>query len=87
MNLTCLVLDSPQPPQFIFWYHNQQVNTLNSRAPPKLNPSIFQPISYTSGRGGISQITEKGATTASFLLVTNDFIHSFFDSLPLTILP
>ena len=29
----------------------------------------FQPISYSSPRGGISQITEKGDTTASFLLV------------------
>lgn len=51
MNLTCLVRDSPEPPQYIFWYHNQQ------------------PISYSSERGGISQITEKGDTTASFLLV------------------
>jgi len=51
MNLTCLVRDSPEPPQYIFWYHNQQ------------------PISYSSARGGISQVTEKGDTTASFLLV------------------
>merc|ERR1711974_64993 len=39
------------PPQYIFWYHNNQ------------------PISYNSARGGISQITERGDTTASFLLV------------------
>lgn len=51
MNLTCLVRESPEPPQYIFWYHNQE------------------PISYNSARGGISQITEKGDTTASFLLV------------------
>merc|ERR1719474_918616 len=51
MNLTCLVRDSPEPPQYIFWYQNDQ------------------PISYSSPRGGISQITEKGDTTASFLLV------------------
>jgi len=51
MNLTCLVKDSPEPPQYIFWYQNEQ------------------PISYSSPRGGISQITEKGDTTASFLLV------------------
>ena len=25
MNITCLVLDSPKPPEFIFWYHNDQV--------------------------------------------------------------
>ena len=29
MNLTCLVRDSPEPPQYIFWYHNQQVNDIN----------------------------------------------------------
>ena len=31
---------------------------------------IFQPISHSSGRGGISQITEKGSTTQSSLLVS-----------------
>ena len=51
MNLTCLVKDSPEPPQYIFWYQNQQ------------------PISYYSVRGGISQITEKGDITASYLLI------------------
>ena len=30
---------------------------------------LLQPISYNSARGGISQITERGDTTASFLLV------------------
>ena len=25
MNLTCIVKDSPEPPQFLFWYHNQKV--------------------------------------------------------------
>jgi hypothetical protein len=25
MNLTCMVRDSPEPPQFIFWKHNDQV--------------------------------------------------------------
>jgi len=51
MNLTCIVKDSPEPPQFIYWYHNQQE------------------IAYDSPRGGVSQITEKGSTTASFLLI------------------
>jgi len=51
MNLTCIVRESPEPPQYIFWYQNEQ------------------PISYSSPRGGISQITEKGHTTASFLLI------------------
>ena len=32
---------------------------------------MFQPISYSSDRGGISQVTDKGETTASFLLVQN----------------
>ena len=27
MNLTCLVRDSPEPPQYIFWYRNEQVST------------------------------------------------------------
>ena len=30
---------------------------------------LLQPISYSSPRGGISQITVKGDTTTSFLLV------------------
>lgn len=51
MNLTCMVRDSPEPPQFIFWKHNDMA------------------ISYDSPRGGVSQITEKGETTASFLLI------------------
>lgn len=51
MNLTCIVKDSPEPPQFIAWYHNKKE------------------ISYDSPRGGVSQITEKGTTTSSFLLV------------------
>jgi len=51
MNLTCIVKDCPEPPQHIFWYHNQRE------------------ISYDSPRGGVSQITEKGTTTSSFLLV------------------
>ena len=24
MNLTCIVKDCPEPPQYIFWYHNQR---------------------------------------------------------------
>ena len=33
------------------------------------NDSCLQTISYSSPRGGVSQITEKGETTSSFLLV------------------
>jgi len=51
MNLTCVVKESPEPPQYIFWYRDEQ------------------PISYSSPRGGISQVTEKGDVTASFLLL------------------
>lgn len=31
LNLTCLVLDTPGPPDYLFWYHNGQVkfNLLN----------------------------------------------------------
>ena len=25
MNITCLVKDSPEPPNYIFWYHNDKV--------------------------------------------------------------
>ena len=25
LNLTCVVRDSPEPPQYIFWYRNSQV--------------------------------------------------------------
>jgi neurotrimin len=26
MNITCLVKDSPEPPNYIFWYHNKKVS-------------------------------------------------------------
>ncbi|TRY67597.1 hypothetical protein TCAL_05961 [Tigriopus californicus] len=51
MNLTCVIEDSPEPPSYIFWRHNDAI------------------ISYDSPRGGVSVITEKGDTTASFLVV------------------
>ena len=28
LNLTCVVRDSPEPPQYIFWYRNSQVGWL-----------------------------------------------------------
>ena len=34
-----------------------------------INNLHLQPISYSSPRGGISQVTEKGDVTASFLLL------------------
>ncbi|XP_023346824.1 protein sidekick-2 [Eurytemora carolleeae] len=51
MNITCLVKDSPEPPNYIFWYHNDKS------------------LTYDSPRGGVSQITEKGDITVSYLLV------------------
>ena len=27
MNITCLVKDSPEPPNYIFWYHNDKVTS------------------------------------------------------------
>ena len=36
-----------------------------------------QAISYDSPRGGVSQITEKGETTASFLLIQVTFLWDF----------
>lgn len=51
INLTCVVLYSPEPPAYIYWSHNDNI------------------ISYDSPRGGVSVITEKGATTTSFLLI------------------
>ena len=68
MNLTCLVRDSPEPPQYIFWYHNEQV-TMIEVSSSCCQILLFQPVSYNSARGGISQITETGEVTASFLLV------------------
>lgn len=29
--LTCLVRDSPEPPQFIFWKHNEKVGKIDKR--------------------------------------------------------
>ena len=28
MNLTCVVKESPEPPQYIFWYRDEQVKLL-----------------------------------------------------------
>lgn len=29
INLTCVIAHSPEPPSYIFWYHNGQVSTLD----------------------------------------------------------
>ena len=29
MNLTCVVKESPEPPQYIFWYRDEQVSREN----------------------------------------------------------
>ncbi|XP_039751981.1 zwei Ig domain protein zig-8-like [Pararge aegeria] len=56
INLTCLIQFSPEPPAYIFWYHEDEV-------------SGRKVISYDSTRGGVSVVTEKGAATTSYLLV------------------
>ena len=30
INLTCVISDSPEPPAYIFWYHNDQVVAYDS---------------------------------------------------------
>jgi len=50
------VRDSPEPPQYIFWYRNSQ------------------PISHSSGREGVSLITEKGDLTVSSLVLNTALV-------------
>ncbi|KAH8242947.1 hypothetical protein KR032_003183 [Drosophila birchii] len=57
INLTCVILNSPEPPAYIFWNHNNAF------------PSHPQIINYDSPRGGVSVVTNKGDTTTSFLLI------------------
>ncbi|XP_045524973.1 zwei Ig domain protein zig-8-like isoform X1 [Pieris brassicae] len=57
INLTCLIQFSPEPPAYVFWYHEDEVSGRK------------QVISYDSARGGVSVVTEKGAATTSYLLV------------------
>ncbi|GBP92011.1 Zwei Ig domain protein zig-8 [Eumeta japonica] len=74
INLTCVVLYSPEPPAYIFWNHNDASiyillpNNLNSDRNIDRS-SRLQIISYDSPRGGVSVVTEKGETTTSFLLI------------------
>ncbi|XP_066988034.1 opioid-binding protein/cell adhesion molecule homolog isoform X1 [Macrobrachium rosenbergii] len=55
INLTCVLYDLPEPPAYVLWYHNNEVMS----------------ISYSSSRGGVSIIVEKGPTTISYLLITS----------------
>ncbi|XP_032577863.1 uncharacterized protein LOC6606328 isoform X3 [Drosophila sechellia] len=57
INLTCIIQNSPEPPAYIFWNHNNAF------------PSHPQIINYDSPRGGVSVVTNKGDTTTSFLLI------------------
>ncbi|KAH8337257.1 hypothetical protein KR059_004230 [Drosophila kikkawai] len=57
INLTCVILNSPEPPAYIFWNHNNAF------------PAHPQIINYDSPRGGVSVVTNKGDTTTSFLLI------------------
>ncbi|XP_042881817.1 zwei Ig domain protein zig-8-like [Penaeus japonicus] len=56
INLTCILHDLPEPPSYVLWYHSNQYHSLRN-------------ISYSSSRGGISMIIEKGPTTISYLLI------------------
>ncbi|CAH0562528.1 unnamed protein product [Brassicogethes aeneus] len=61
INLTCSIRFSPEPPAYIFWYHQDDVSSLKN-----LKKTV---ISYDSSRGGVSVLTEKGDVTTSFLLI------------------
>ncbi|XP_037783220.1 zwei Ig domain protein zig-8-like isoform X1 [Penaeus monodon] len=56
INLTCILHNLPEPPAYVLWYHS---NTFHSN----------RNISYSSTRGGVSLIVEKGPTTISHLLI------------------
>ncbi|XP_050740637.1 zwei Ig domain protein zig-8-like [Eriocheir sinensis] len=58
INLTCVLQDLPEPPLYVRWYHSNKLYTNRN-------------ISYSSSRGGVSMIVEKGPTTISYLLITS----------------
>ncbi|XP_063871041.1 zwei Ig domain protein zig-8-like [Scylla paramamosain] len=58
INLTCVLHDLPEPPRYVRWYHSNKHHTNRN-------------ISYSSSRGGVSMIVEKGPTTISYLLITS----------------
>ncbi|KAG0729415.1 hypothetical protein GWK47_003493 [Chionoecetes opilio] len=80
INLTCLVEYSPEPPDFIYWNHNNKVADPH---PPPPSPAVHSflhfshfpstpcscIISYDSSRGGVTVIIEKGDLTTSSLLI------------------
>ncbi|XP_050740359.1 zwei Ig domain protein zig-8-like [Eriocheir sinensis] len=57
INLTCVLQDLPEPPLYVRWYHSNKLFSNRN-------------ISYSSSRGGVSMIVEKGPTTVSHLLIT-----------------
>jgi hypothetical protein len=74
INLTCVVYNSPEPPAYIFWNHNEAVSVrfpLTRSNFMHVESISFQIISYDSPRGGVSVVVEKGETTTSFLLIQN----------------
>ncbi|XP_069951322.1 zwei Ig domain protein zig-8 [Cherax quadricarinatus] len=58
INLTCVLYDLPEPPLYVRWYHSNKHHSNRN-------------ISYSSSRGGVSLIVEKGPTTLSYLLITS----------------
>ena len=46
VNLTCVVQNSPEPPEYIFWHHQDQVSReSNKKSMPNLQSSFFFPLS------------------------------------------
>ncbi|XP_042864712.1 zwei Ig domain protein zig-8-like isoform X2 [Penaeus japonicus] len=56
INLTCILHNLPEPPAYVLWYHSNKFHSNRN-------------ISYSSTRGGVSMIVEKGPTTISHLLI------------------
>ena len=71
-SIPAIVVTNPPPPDILLkcpTWQNQIWYLLPCRKKVLDLSYLLQPISYNSARGGISQITERGDTTASFLLV------------------
>ena len=67
MNLTCVVKDSPEPPQFIFWYHDQSEISYDS---PRGGVSQITEKGETALQPSHENIIVcSGSTTSSFLLI------------------
>ncbi|KAK8386221.1 hypothetical protein O3P69_010728 [Scylla paramamosain] len=68
INLTCTVSHTPEPPAYIFWYHNGQVNVPFFLSSHRAG-NESQVVNYESPRGGVTVVTERGNVTRGFLLI------------------